>query len=276
MLQGKFFLYKLGLVILLFLGLAACSSQESGQDESGASGGRLTIFSAASLTEAFTELIETYKVEHPGVEIILNFAGSQQLAQQLSQGAPADIFASANERQMEAAITAERVNAGSEQIFATNHLVIIYPADNPGNIENINDLANPDLRLILAAPEVPVGQYARDFLDKAAVDPAYGPAFIAGVEENIVSYEENVRAVLSKVVLGEADAGIVYESDLSAKSAASIGRLAIPDPLNTIATYPIAPISNSSRPELAAEFIDFVLSPEGQAILAEFGFSPPT
>jgi molybdate transport system substrate-binding protein len=277
LLKAKFLTNKLSLVIVLLLGLAACNSQESGSGETDASGsGRLVIFSAASLTEAFTELAQTFKLDHPEVEIILNFAGSQQLAQQLSQGAPADIFASANERQMEAAITAERVSAGSEQIFATNRLVIIFPADNPENIESINDLANPDLRLILAAPEVPVGQYAQDFLEMAAADPAYGPAFMSGVEGNIVSYEENVRAVLSKVVLGEADAGIVYQSDLSAESAESIGRLSIPDSLNKIATYPIAPISSSSRPELAAEFIEFVLSSAGQAILADFGFSPPT
>jgi molybdate transport system substrate-binding protein len=277
LLKAKFLTNKLSLVIVLLLGLAACNSQESGSGETDASGsGRLVIFSAASLTEAFTELAQTFKLDHPEVEIILNFAGSQQLAQQLSQGAPADIFASANERQMEAAITAERVSAGSEQIFATNRLVIIFPADNPENIESINDLANPDLRLILAAPEVPVGQYAQDFLEMAAADPAYGPVFMSGVEGNIVSYEENVRAVLSKVVLGEADAGIVYQSDLRAESAESIGRLSIPDSLNKIATYPIAPISSISRPELAAEFIEFVLSPAGQAILADSGFSPPT
>lgn len=277
MLQEKSSIYKLFLLIVLLLSLVACSGQDSGQTNNTAStSGRLVIFAAASLTEAFTELAQTFKLDHPGVEIILNFAGSQQLAQQLAQGAPADIFASANERQMEAVITAGRVDPNSEQIFSTNGLVIIYPASNPGNLQSIDDLAKPDLRIILAAPEVPVGQYAQEFLDKAAADPAYGQAFTSGVDDNVVSYEENVRAVLSKVVLGEADAGIVYQSDLSAESADSLGRLPIPDPLNAIASYPIAPITNSSQPELAAKFLDFVLSPAGQAILADFGFSPPT
>lgn len=277
MLQEKSSIYKLFLLIVLLLSLVACSGQDSGQTNNTAStSGRLVIFAAASLTEAFTELAQTFKLDHPGVEIILNFAGSQQLAQQLAQGAPADIFASANERQMEAVITAGRVDPNSEQIFSTNGLVIIYPASNPGNLQSIDDLAKPDLRIILAAPEVPVGQYAQEFLDKAAADPAYGQTFVVGVDDNVVSYEENVRAVLSKVVLGEADAGIVYQSDLSAESADSLGRLPIPDPLNAIASYPIAPITNSSQPELAAKFLDFVLSPAGQAILADFGFSPPT
>lgn len=275
MFQGKPTIHRLKYLLLITI-LVGCSSQQGQQSENEqSSSGRLVIFAATSLTEAFTELAQTFKQEHPGVEIILNFAGSQQLAQQLAQGAPADIFASANEEQMEAVISAKRIDPGSEQIFAANRLVIIYPADNPGNLETIAGLANPGLRLILAAPEVPAGQYAQDFLDKTAADPTYGPDFAAKVQENIVSFEENVRAVLSKVVLGEADAGIVYQSDLNAETAANVGQIPIPDSLNTIAAYPLAAINNSSRPELAAEFLAFVLSPAGQAILANYGFNPP-
>lgn len=257
-------------VTALLLSLIGCTNQTSEPDGSDT----LVVFAAASLTEAFTELGQTFEAQQ-GVEVVLNFAGSQQLAQQLAQGAAADLFASANEQKMAAVINAGRIDAGSRQIFASNRLVIIYPAGNPGQLETMNDLARPGLRLILAAPEVPVGQYAQEFLDKAAADPAYGSDFAAGVRENVVSFEENVRAVLSKVVLGEADAGIVYQSDLNTETAASIGRIPIPDPLNTIAPYPIAPLNDSRRPQLAAGFLDFVLSPGGQAILTEYGFSPP-
>lgn len=262
--------------LLLCLFLAACSNGTSSSETAvSPSDSQLIIFSAASLTEAFTALGGAFEAQQPGVEVVLNFAGSQQLAQQLSQGAPADLFASANERQMTAVIDSGRIEGGSQQIFATNRLVIVYPADNPANLQSLTDLAQPDLRLILAAPEVPVGQYAQEFLDKTAVDPAYGPAYTESVRSNIVSFEENVRAVLSKVLLGEADGGIVYQSDLNSVTAHSLGQLAIPDDLNVIATYPIAPINDSERSALAAAFLEFVLSPAGQAILAGYGFSPP-
>ena len=272
------FLYacRRGAGLLLCLLLLGCSRQSSDLGTADASTNRqLVIFSAASLTEAFTELGAAFEADQPGVEIILNFAGSQQLAQQLGQGAPADVFASADERQMTAVIEAGRIEAGSEQIFATNRLVIIYPSDNPGGLETIMDLAQPGLRLILAAPEVPVGQYAQEFLDKTAEDQAHGTDYVTDVRGNIVSFEENVRAVLSKIILGEADGGIVYQSDLNAETADSLGQLPIPDALNIIATYPIAPISDSEQPALAAAFLDFVLSPAGQAILAAHNFNPP-
>lgn len=264
-------------LLLLCLLLIACSNQQSPSETAvSSSESQLIIFSAASLAEAFTALGDAYETEHPNVGVVLNFAGSQQLAQQLAQGAPADLFASANERQMKAVMTAGRVDSGSERIFTANRLVIIYPADNPADLHSLTDLAKPDLRLILAAPEVPVGQYAQDFLDKTAAAPEYGPAYAESVRSNIVSFEENVRAVLSKVILGEADGGIVYQSDLNSVTADSLGQLAIPDDLNVIATYPIAPINDSEQSALATAFLKFVLSPAGQAILADYGFSPPT
>lgn len=266
-----------GVHILFCLLLLGCSNQASEPVTTGlATESQLIIFSAASLTEAFTELGEAFEAEQPGVEVVLNFAGSQQLAQQLAQGAPGDLFASADERQMEAVITAGRIDAGSQQTFATNHLVVIYPNGNPGNLESLGDLARPGLHLLLAAPEVPVGQYAQIFLDNAAADPAYGPDFTTGVRNNVVSFEQNVRAVLSKIILGEADGGIVYQSDLNAETAASLGQLSIPDSLNPVAQYPIAPLNDSQEPALAAAFLDFILSPAGQAVLAEHGFGLPT
>ncbi len=233
----------------------------------------LTIFAAASLTEAFTEIGRNFSAEHPGVTVTFNFAGSQQLAQQLGQGAPADVFASANQKQMDVAILeAGRVVSGTAQTFTRNRLVVIYSQDNPAGLSQLQDLAKPGLKLILAAKEVPVGQYSLDFLDKALQDPAFGATFEADVLKNVVSYEENVKSVLAKVALGEGDVGIVYTSDISGEGADKVGRLDIPDALNTIASYPIAVISDSAYPVQAKTFVDYVVSPAGQEVLAKYGF----
>ncbi len=177
--------------------------------------GTLTVFAAASLTDPFTEIAQRFEAEHRGVKVVLNLAASQQLSQQLGQGAPADIFASASTKEMDNAIQARRVAGGSQQTFAHNKLVVIYPRDNPAGLGELQDLANPGLKLVLAAKEVPVGKYGLDFLDKASQDAAFGAAFKDDVLKNVVSYEENVKAVLTKIVLGEGDAGIVYLTDIS-------------------------------------------------------------
>jgi molybdate transport system substrate-binding protein len=234
----------------------------------------LNVFAAASLTEAFNEIGQNFTAEHPGVTFSFNFAGSQQLAQQLGQGAPADAFASANKKQMDVTIEAGRVVSGTEQTFVHNRLVVIYPIDNPAGITELQDLANPGVKVILAAKEVPVGQYSLDFLDKASQDPAFGPDYKDKVLANVVSYEDNVKSVLTKVSLGEGDAGIVYTSDISGEGADKVGSLEIPDHLNTIANYPIAVVSDSTVPTQAQAFVDYVLSPAGQAVLEKYGFIP--
>ncbi|MBI3941587.1 MAG: molybdate ABC transporter substrate-binding protein [Chloroflexi bacterium] len=241
-----------------------------------AASGDLTVFAAASLTEAFTEIGKQFEASHPGSKVVFNFAGSQQLAQQLAQGAPADIFASANKTQMDAAIKAGRVVSGTKRTFARNRLVVIYPKDNPAGLKEPQDLAQPQLKLVLAAKEVPVGQYTLDFLDKAVKDPAFGPSFKNGVIKNVVSYEQDVKAVLAKVALGEADAGIVYTTDITPGSATKVGRLDIPDALNMIAAYPIAAVSDSKHTTLAKDFLDMILNPPGQQILVKYGFIPVT
>lgn len=238
-----------------------------------AASGDLTVFAAASLTESFTELAQLFESEHPGVGVILNLAGSQQLSAQLGAGAPADVFASANTKEMTTAVEAGRVADGSQQVFAYNRLVAIYPSDNPAGLTRLQDLANPGLSLILAAEEVPVGKYSLEFLDKASQDPAFGTTFKDDVLKNVVSFEQTVKAVLTKVVLGEGDGGIVYRTDVSQDNADKVGRLDIPDELNSIGTYPIAPIADAAQPELAAAFIQLVLSPQGQAILGKYGFT---
>jgi len=234
----------------------------------------LTVLAAASLTESFTELGTMFEAQNPGVRVVFSFAGSQSLGHQLDQGAEADVFASANPKYMDAAVQASRVNPGAPKTFANNRLVVIYPKDNPASIKKLSDLANPGLKLDLADQSVPVGQYTLDFLDKTVQDPAFDTQYKDNVLKNVVSYEDNVKAVATKVALGEADAGIVYVTDITADSALKIGKIDIPDALNTVATYPIAPIADSPNPELANAFVAFVLSADGQAVMAKYGFIP--
>jgi molybdate transport system substrate-binding protein len=234
----------------------------------------MNVFAAASLTGAFGEIGQLFEVDHPGVTAVFNFAGSQQLAQQINEGAPADVFASANNEQMNVVIEQGEIVSGTQQIFAKNRLVVVFPTDNPAGLKELKDLGNPDLKLVLAAQEVPVGQYSLDFLEKAVADPAFSATFKDDVLKNVVSYEDNVKAVLTKVALGEADAGIIYTSDVTGEEADKVSHLDIPDELNVIASYPIAPVKDTKNPKLAQAFIDFVLSQDGQEILAKYGFIP--
>ncbi|MCC6192217.1 MAG: molybdate ABC transporter substrate-binding protein [Anaerolineales bacterium] len=234
----------------------------------------LKVFAAASLTDAFNAIKIDFEALYPHVTVVYNFAASNALARQLVEHAPADVFASANNAQMNVAIEGGRIVTGAQQTFVRNRLVVIVPTGNPGGIEALQDLAKPGLLLVLAAAEVPVGQYSLDFLDKAIQDPAFGADFKDAVLANVVSYEENVRSVLTKITLGEGDAGVVYTSDLTGEAAGQVERLDIPDALNTIASYPIAPIADSANPQMAQAFVEHILAPEGQAVLAEFGFIP--
>jgi molybdate transport system substrate-binding protein len=254
--------------------LAACArAPQAAPTAASAVSGQITVFAAASLTDAFEAVATAFEAANPGTTIVYNFAGSQQLAAQINEGAPADLFASANTAQMQVAIDGGQIRADSQQTFARNVLVVIMPSDNPGDLRTLQDLATPGLRIIFADAAVPVGQYSRDFLSKASAQPEFGADFAPQVLANVVSFEENVRSVLTKIVLGEGDAGIVYTTD-AALEAANLQQILIPDELNTIANYPIAPITTSENPALAQAFIAFVLSPAGQAILAQYGFIP--
>ena len=233
----------------------------------------LTVMAAASLTTPFQQIGAQFEAAHPGVKVAFNFAGSQQLAQQIQNGAGADVFASASQKYMDQMTTGGQVEKDAVRVFARNRLVIIFPKANPANVVELKDLSRAGLKLVLAAKEVPVGQYALEFLKKA--DASLGAGYQAAVLKNVVSYEDNVKAVLSKVTLGEADAGIVYSSDLTGESAQKAGQLVIPDELNVIASYPISALKASKQPDLAQQFVDFVLSAEGQKALAASGFLPP-
>ncbi len=238
-----------------------------------AEGGDLTVFAAASLTATFEEIKTDLEAENPDLTITYNFAGSQALVTQLTEGAEADVFASASRSQMTNAVDAG-VIAGDPDVFTRNRLTIVVPADNPAGIESAADLADEGIDLVLAAPEVPVGQYARESACKMAADTStYGEGFLDGFAGNIVSNEDNVKAVLTKVQLGEAEAGIVYTTDVTADVRGDVLQIEIPADVNVIATYPMAPVDGGDT-VLANAFISYILGPDGQATLAEFGFEP--
>jgi molybdate transport system substrate-binding protein len=231
----------------------------------------LSVFAAASLTDAFKDLGAQFTAE-TGIPVQFNLAGSQQLRAQLEQGAAADVFASASEKEMEAAIAAGLVAAGAEQVFARNRLVVILPKANPAGVASLADLAKPGLKLVIADQAVPVGQYTREMLDKMSLDAGFGPDFGARALANVVSYEQNVKAVVSKVQLGEADAGVAYLTDVTPEAAEKVSALAVPDAFNRVAAYPIAPLAKSQAASAAAEFVRYALSEAGQAVLERHGF----
>lgn len=230
----------------------------------------LTLLAAASLTDAFTEIGEVFESSNPGVTVIFNFAGSQALRTQIEEGAPADVFASASIQEMDILVADGLVERDAPKLFLTNSLVIILPADNPANILRPEELANPGIKLVLAAENVPVGKYTRQALVR--MNASFGNDFREKVLSNVVSNEENVKQVVAKVQLGEADAGIVYVSDTI--SAPELKRVEIPADLNPVAQYPIAPLGKSANPWLAEQFVQYVLSEDGQAVLKKWGFGP--
>ncbi len=235
----------------------------------------LTVFAAASLTESFSEIGKDFEKANPGTKVTFSFAGSQDLAAQIAEGAPADVFASANATQMNVVVKSGRVAPDAPRTFARNRLVVIIPASNPAKIASLVDLARPGLKLILENKSVPAGQYSLDFLDKASKDPTYGSSYRENVLKNVVSYEQDVKAVVTKISLGEGDAGIVYSTDVTPAVSEKLGQIAIPDQLNSVAAYPIAVVRDSKHRELAQKFVDAVLGPEGQAVLTRWGFIPP-
>ena len=233
--------------------------------------GEVTVFAAASLTDAFNQIATDLEAANPGLDLVFNFAGSQALVTQLTEGAKADVFASANSSQMNEAIEGG-VISGEPSTFAHNRLAIVVPKDNPAGIASFAELGKDGVKLVLAAEDVPVGQYARQSICLAGADSAaFGEGFVDAVAGNIVSNETNVKNVLAKVQLGEADAGIVYVTDVTPKVAGDVTLIKIPDVVNVIASYPVATVVGGNA-DAAAAFISYLLSPEGQATLASFGF----
>jgi molybdate transport system substrate-binding protein len=239
-----------------------------------AEGGDLTVFAAASLTDAFEAIERDLQAATPNLSITYNFGGSQVLVTQLEEGAQADVFASANTAQMDAAIAAKLVT-GEPMPFVRNRLAIVTPAGNPAGIESAADLGKEGILLVLAQSEVPAGRYARESVCLMAADTAtYGTGFVERVAANVVSEEEDVRDALAKVALGEADAGIVYVSDAAA-AGDQVHVVDIPGEVNVIATYPVAVLAGSDE-ALGSAFIAYLLSEEGQTMLVSYGFQPVT
>lgn len=235
--------------------LAGCGSSPDGESDD------LTVFAAASLTDVFGALGEAFTEANPGVDVTFNFAASSELVAQLIDGAPADVYASADLANMEKLVEAG-ADGDDPVVFATNRSEIIVAPGNPEGITGVDDLARPDLTVVTCAPEVPCGSYATQVFDNA------------GITVTPKSYEQNVKAVVTKVTLGEADAGIVYATDVTAAADDASG-VVIPDDINVVAEYPIAITGEASNTTGAQTFIDFVRSDEGQAVLASFGFGPP-
>jgi molybdate transport system substrate-binding protein len=254
-----------GLVLAVLLG--ACADDPGDRsagatDPTRALSGSITVLAAASLTEAFDELGERFEAAPPDATVTFSFGSSTALAQQLVQGAPADVFASADEDAM-ATVTDAGLEGADPVLFAENSLTILTEAGNPTGIESIDDLSSPDLTVVLCAAQVPCGRYAAQILERAGVTVA--PR----------SLEENVKGVVTKVVAGEADAGIVYVTDAIA-AGADADQVPIPRAENAIARYPIVPLARSGDPDLAAAFVDLVESDEGRTVLERFGFLSPS
>lgn len=248
--------------------LAACGDSNDGGG--GASGGagaeevELTVSAASSLTAAFTDIGAAFEDANPGATVTFNFGPSDGLATQINEGAPVDVFASASPTWMDA-VQDEGPGVTGRTDFARNRLAIIVPADNPAAIETLDDLTKDGVQLVLAAEGVPAGDYAREIFANAGISDA--------ALANVVSNEEDVKAVITKVLAGDADAGIGYVTDVTPELADQIALITIPDDVNVIATYPIAVVIGSQEADLAQRFVNYVLG-EGQQTLAEYGFLP--
>jgi molybdate transport system substrate-binding protein len=247
--------------LALFTTLGCQQREPAGETE-------LVVFAAASLREVFTSLGAELQRSHPGTEVRFNFAGSQELRTQIEQAAAVDVFASADTRHMDALVQAGL--ASRPVLFARNEPVIVVSREAAARVHGLSDLPSLE-RIVVGTPEVPIGRYALQILDLAAA--GLGPDFRSRVEARVVSRELNVRQVLAKILLGEAQAGIVYRTD--ARGAAQGARVVpIPANLNVIAEYPLAVLARAPHPQLATAFVALVRSPEGQEALARAGFLP--
>ena len=239
--------------IMLF---SACASSPESQEQT-----TLEVYAASSLAMPFAEAGVAFEKEHPGVKVQFNLGASSDLARFVQEGAPADVFASADVANMDK-VESEDLLASPSIVFATNYLEIIVEKGNPLGISSLEDLSNPDLIFVTTNPDVPIGKYTAEVLKKA------------GVSITPDSFENNVKGIMLKVASGEADTGIVYHSEVVA-SDGQVEGVKIPTDLNIVAKYPIGVIKNSANQKQAQGFVDFLLSPEGQALLTQYGFGVP-
>lgn len=236
------------------------ASSEPAETAEPALSGELTVYAAASLTAAFDELSTQFEEQNPDVDVLpISYDGSSTLATQIVEGAPADVFASADEANMERVVDAGL--AEGAELFATNTLVLVVPAGNPGGVESLEDLANADLAVVLCAPEVPCGAASATLLENT------------GVTASVDSFEQNVTSVLTKVAAGEADAGLVYVTD--AATTDDVESIVPDGAEDVVNSYPIVALDDAANPEAAAAFVEFVRSDGGRAVLEELGFGAP-
>ena len=258
------------LLIVVFSMLTSCGSSGRASESTG-QGAKLTVLAASSLTDAFGELAKDFEGENPGVKVRTSFGSSSALLAQIQQGAPADVFASADEAKMDTAVS-DGLVLNEPRNFAKNREVVMVPKDNPAGIEKFRDVAKPGVKLVLAEDEVPAAEYAKDILSKA--DDEYGGGFEKSVMSNVVSREADVRASVNRVALGEADATFGYASDYTPGVRDRVKVVSIPEGLNVVATYPIAALKDSREKKLAREWLDLVTSQKGQRVLEKWGFEP--
>lgn len=242
--------------------LAGCAADSSS----------LTVFGAASLGGALDKVKTAYEAAVPGAVLTISTDSSAALETQIEQGAPADVFLSADTAQPQKLIDAGFAT-GDPVVFARNRLTVIVPAGNPGGITSAVDLARSGLKIVAAGDEVPISRYAAQLIANLATEPGYPPGFAAAYTANVVSKEDNVRAVVAKVELGEGDAAIVYLTDAAAS--VKVRTIDLPDDANVPASYAGVVVTKASRADAAAAFLAWLAGPDGQAILATFGFLPP-
>jgi len=257
----------------MLLGAVSCggAGSESGSGGGKKQGGTLTILAASSLIDAFGELGKTFEKQNEGVAVKQSFESSSTLLTQIQQGAPADVFASAATKEMDTAVD-DGLVAGKPQVFVKNREIIMVPNDNPADITEFEDVANPGVKLALAQKDVPAADYALQILDKA--NAQYGPDFKKDVLANVVSREADVRASVNRVVVSDADATFGYASDYTVDIRDRVKVVPIPPDLNIIATYPIAALEDAEHPGLAKKWVELVTSKQGQRVLKKWNFEP--
>jgi molybdate transport system substrate-binding protein len=246
---------------LLLVTSAACGSDDSGDSSSGDRTTTLTVYAAASLTDTFTEMGKKFEADHKGVKVKFSFGGSSDLVAQIQEGAPADVFASADTANMDKA-TADDLVEGDPVNFASNTLEIAVPPDNPAKVASLKDLSKAGTKVVVCAPEVPCGAAAQKVEDAS------------GVKIKPVSEEQSVTDVLNKVQTGEADAGLVYVTDVQA-AGDKVKGITFPESKSAVNTYPIGALADSKNKDLAKEFVDLVTGPDGQQVLADAEFAKP-
>ncbi|GAA5063004.1 molybdate ABC transporter substrate-binding protein [Nocardia callitridis] len=240
--------------------LAACGADDPSPDTEGA-GGTITVFAAASLTETFTELGKEFEADHPGSKVVLSFAGSSDLAEQINQGAPADVFASAAPKNMQQVRDTGEVTV-DPTIFVRNRLEIAVPQGNPGHITGLTDFGKTEPKIALCAEQVPCGAAAKTVFEKAGIDPRPD------------TREKDVKAVLTKVRLDEVDAALVYRTDVQS-AGEQVEGIEFPEAEAAINDYPIAPLAHAPNAEGAAAFVDFIRSEQARSAFADAGFDIP-